>query len=108
VGNDPDARFSLANERTFLAWIRTTLALLAGAAAVDALDLRMPASAQHTIAIALALAGLSSAVQAYRGWAATERAMRVNGPLPSNRGMLVLVALLAIVAVAFIIASVTA
>lgn len=27
-GRDPDYRFSLANERTFLAWIRTALALL--------------------------------------------------------------------------------
>ena len=33
-GSEPDYRFSLANERTFLAWIRTSLALLAGAAAV--------------------------------------------------------------------------
>ena len=29
-GDDPDYRFTLANERTFLAWIRTALALLAG------------------------------------------------------------------------------
>ncbi len=35
-GQEPDPRFSLANERTFLAWIRTSLALLAGAVAVDA------------------------------------------------------------------------
>ncbi|WP_283215114.1 DUF202 domain-containing protein [Pseudofrankia sp. DC12] len=34
VGTDPDYRFSLANERTFLAWIRTALALLAGGIAV--------------------------------------------------------------------------
>lgn len=31
VGDEPDARFTFANERTFLAWIRTSLALLAGA-----------------------------------------------------------------------------
>ena len=106
VGAEPDPRFSLANERTFLAWIRTTLALLAGAAAVDALDLPMQPALQHTIAMALAAAGLLSAVQAWRGWAATERAMRVGLPLPSNRMMLVLVGLLAIVALAFLIASV--
>jgi putative membrane protein len=29
AGDEPDARFSLANERTFLAWIRTSLALSA-------------------------------------------------------------------------------
>ena len=38
-GSEPDPRFSLANERTFLAWIRTALALVAGAAAIDALPL---------------------------------------------------------------------
>lgn len=32
VGHDPDYRFSLANERTFLAWIRTALALIPVAA----------------------------------------------------------------------------
>jgi putative membrane protein len=31
---EPDFRFTLANERTFLAWIRTALALIAGGVAV--------------------------------------------------------------------------
>ncbi|HEX2247025.1 MAG TPA: DUF202 domain-containing protein, partial [Arthrobacter sp.] len=35
-GTEPDPRFTLANERTFLAWIRTSLALLAGGIAVEA------------------------------------------------------------------------
>ena len=107
VGTEPDPRFSLANERTFLAWIRTTLALLAGAAAVDALDLPMSDRAQQTIALALALAGLLSAVQSWRGWAATERAMRLDAPMPRNRATLLLGALLVVVAVAFIAASLT-
>ncbi|GAM70385.1 inner membrane protein [Vibrio sp. JCM 19236] len=44
TGEAPDYRFSLANERTYLAWIRTALALLAGAIAVDQLtpDLANP------------------------------------------------------------------
>lgn len=107
VGREPDPRFSLANERTFLAWIRTTLALLAAAAAVDALDLPMSDRAQQTIALALALAGLLSAVQSWRGWAGTERAMRLDAPMPRNRAMILLVALLVVVAVAFIAASVS-
>lgn len=82
-GDEPDPRFSLANERTFLAWIRTTLALLAGAAALDALDLPMPDSAQRLIALLLALVALMAALQAWRGWARTERAMRTGAPLPS-------------------------
>lgn len=107
VGREPDPRFSLANERTFLAWIRTTLALLAGAAAVDALDLPMSDRSQQTIALALALAGLLSAVQSWLGWAATERAMRLDAPMPRNRAMLILVALLVVVALAFIAATLT-
>ena len=34
-GEEPDYRFSLANERTFLAWIRTALAVLAGGVILD-------------------------------------------------------------------------
>ena len=34
VGEEPDYRFTLANERTFLAWIRTALALIAGGVAL--------------------------------------------------------------------------
>ena len=37
-GEDPDPRFSLANERTFLAWLRTGLALVVAGLAVEALD----------------------------------------------------------------------
>lgn len=108
VGTEPDARFTLANERTFLAWIRTTLALLAAAAAVDVLDLRMPEVLQHSLALALALAGLFAAIQGWRGWVGTERALRLDEPLPRNRAMLLLTALLVLVAIAFIAASLTA
>jgi putative membrane protein len=38
-GQEPDYRFSLANERTFLAWIRTALAILASGVALDQLVL---------------------------------------------------------------------
>ena len=38
-GTEPDARFTFANERTFLAWIRTALALLAGGVALDSIPL---------------------------------------------------------------------
>lgn len=106
VGEEPDPRFSLANERTFLAWIRTSLAMLAAGVAADALTLPMPELAQHALAITLVLAGLFCAVQAWRGWARSERAMRIGHPLPSNPTMLVLVGLLVLVAVVFIIASV--
>lgn len=95
-GDEPDPRFSLANERTFLAWIRTTLALLAGAAAVHALDLDVSDTVARGISVLLAVSGLACAVHAWFGWSRTERALRESRPLPSNSmGIVVVVAVAA-------------
>lgn len=83
VGTEPDPRFSFANERTFLAWIRTGLALLAGGAAVDALDLPMSDALQAALAGILVLLGLLCAVASWTRWARAEKAMRTGTPLPS-------------------------
>lgn len=99
VGEEPDPRFTLANERTFLAWIRTALALLAAAAAVDAFDLPLTVLVERALVLTLAIAGALSAWRAWRNWADTERAMRVGAPLPSDRTMLILPLLLLVVAV---------
>ena len=106
-GDDPDPRFSLANERTFLAWVRTALALVAGAAAIDALPLPLTDTVQDLLAAAMALAGLLTAGAAWRGWARTERAMRNGQPLPSNPAMLVVLAAVAVAAVVLGVASLT-
>ncbi|KRE61013.1 DUF202 domain-containing protein [Nostocoides sp. Soil756] len=98
-GTDPDARFSLANERTFLAWIRTGLALLAGAAALDALDLPLQDTVQGLLSALLALAGIVVAVTAFAGWMRIERALREEAPLPSNPAMPVVVVALVVVGV---------
>jgi putative membrane protein len=80
VGSDPDYRFSLANERTFLAWIRTSLALTAGGiGAVILLDDVDGATALGLFVLGLALV---TAVLAPVRWARNERAMRLNEPLP--------------------------
>ena len=77
-GDDPDYRLSLANERTFLAWIRTSLGLLAGGVAVVAV---LP-SVDHPLlrdAVGLVLLALAVALPplAYRRWSATEVALLV-------------------------------
>lgn len=82
VGSEPDARFSLANERTFLAWIRTALAFLAGGVALEALGLGIHPGFRLTASLLLLLAGLLTPVEAWLGWMRTERALRLGVPLP--------------------------
>lgn len=84
-GKDPDYRFSLANERTFLAWIRTGLALLAGGVLLDQFSTKL---ASHTVVVVLAitlsvLAALLCAMS-YVRWRANEIAMRHTRKLPGT------------------------
>ena len=83
-GGEPDARFTLANERTFLAWSRTALALLAGGVALEALGLNLHPGFRLATSIVLITAGIATPVQAWIGWMRTERALRMNTPLPSS------------------------
>lgn len=82
-GTEPDPRFTLANERTFLAWIRTSLALLAGGVAVEAfmadlfgLELR------KTVAVLLLVLAFLVGGGSFFRWLNVERSMRRNDPLP--------------------------
>jgi putative membrane protein len=86
VGTTPDYRFSLANERTFLAWIRTGLALIGGGLAVAAFvpPLRWP-HVREVISVALLTLGATVALRAVDHWARCERAMRLGQPLPPSR-----------------------
>jgi putative membrane protein len=83
AGEEPDYRFSFANERTFLAWIRTALALLAAGVAIDVIDLDMHVVAHRAIAVLLVVLGTASALLAWIRWALAERSMRRREPLPS-------------------------
>ncbi len=87
VGTQPDPRFSLANERTFLAWVRTSLALLAGGVALDAVQLDGRAGLQSALAAGLVVLGLLGAAVAWVRWAAAERAMRLRRPLPGTTAL---------------------
>ena len=84
VGTDPDPRFTLANERTFLAWIRTALALIAGGVAIDAVALPLPVWVRVATSIVLLVLGLAVPVLAWANWAATERALRLGRSLPGS------------------------
>jgi inner membrane protein YidH len=103
AGDEPDQRFSLANERTFLAWVRTSLALLAGGVALDAVDLPGSRTLKSVLAVALVLLGLGCAVASWVRWARTERAMRLHVPLPSTTVMAWFALVLVLVAAALVV-----
>lgn len=96
-GEEPDYRFSFANERTFLAWLRTGLALIAAGVAIDVVDLSMPGATERALAGALVTLGAVSAIAAWIRWAQSERAMRRGEPLPPfGLGPAITVAMVAI------------
>lgn len=82
-GTEPDPRFTLANERTFLAWIRTSLALLAGGIAIEAFtaDLFLEPVRKGLAVLLLLLGMMLSAGSAVR-WLRVEQSMRHKAPLP--------------------------
>jgi len=83
-GDEPDPRFTLANERTYLAWIRTSLALIAGGVALEALALPLDPSLRLGASILLLVLGLLVPALAWWDWGRTERAMRAAAPLPAS------------------------
>jgi putative membrane protein len=80
---EPDYRFTLANERTFLAWQRTSLGLLAAAVAIVQFvpELGVP-GARHIIGAALTVLAMMCAGLGLRRWRLVDRAMRRGLPLP--------------------------
>ncbi|MBC7302862.1 MAG: DUF202 domain-containing protein [Nocardia sp.] len=85
IDREPDYRFTLANERTFLAWIRTALALLAGGVAVDQL-FRSGVDASARTALGLTCVVLATVITlgAFTRWRSVQAAMRRDAPLPRS------------------------
>lgn len=94
VGDEPDPRFSLANERTFLAWVRTALALVAGSVALHSLAVPDPRWLRSIIVAGLAILGSLTVINGYVRWSRVEQAMRKGEPLPGlSTGLATAVAL---------------
>ncbi|MDF5752368.1 DUF202 domain-containing protein [Spongiactinospora sp. TRM90649] len=82
-GKEPDPRFTLANERTFLTWLSTSLALSAGGVAIAAVsaDSFVP-WLRTTMAVVLVALSAVAAAMAYPRWRRVQRALRSESPLP--------------------------
>ena len=82
VGREPDPLYSLANERTYLAWLRFVVTLLAGAVAIDRLLVERPRVASEIAALGLVALAFGTCGLGVRRWLVTERALRLRRPLP--------------------------
>lgn len=103
-GKAPDYRFSLANERTFLAWIRTSLGFLAAAIGLDQLapDLATPIVREITSVVLCVFAGIL-ALYAYLRWVSNEKAMRLNTDLAYSKALWLVSIFMTIVTCALIL-----
>lgn len=86
AGRTPDYRFTLANERTFLAWIRTALAFMAGAVGIEQFTPHMsPPGLKVVLEMMLLVAGAAIGFLAWRRWRSNEYAMRMEQNLSYTR-----------------------
>lgn len=94
-GEPPDARFTLANERTFLAWIRTSLGLIAAAVGLEAFAPHVvPEPVRTPLVVTLLLVAAALAGYAFVRWLSVEGAMRTRRELRGTPATLVLAALI--------------
>lgn len=84
TGTEPDPRFTFANERTYLAWLRTALALVSAGVVLDVVELPLAVAEERFIVLSLVILGLGCAVSSWARWARAERALRRREPLPSS------------------------
>ncbi|GIJ61975.1 hypothetical protein Vau01_094910 [Virgisporangium aurantiacum] len=84
MGAEPDPRFSFANERTTLAWLRTALALIAAGVSVDVFLDDLTSVLRKAVAVLLLVLGVACSIGAFVRWARNERALRDRQPLPGT------------------------
>ncbi len=100
-GTEPDPRFTFANERTFLAWSRTALALVVAGLGIVQLLPPFPrvAAGRHLLGVPLIALGAVLAVVAYYEWVRNQRALRLGKPLPRSVMPWLLAAMITLMAV---------
>ena len=83
---EPDPRVTLANARTFLAWSRTALALVAAGLGIVQLlpPFRGVPFGRHVLGIPLIVLGAVMAIAAYLDMRRNQAALRRGEPLPRS------------------------
>jgi putative membrane protein len=109
-GTEPDPRFTFANERTFLAWSRTALALVVAGLGVVQLLPPFPGVpwGRHVLGVPLIVFGAVVAVVAYGEWVKSQRALRLGQPLPRSvmpRLLAVVITVIAVIAAVVVLVS---
>ena len=109
-GAEPDPRFTFANERTFLAWSRTALALVVAGLGVVQLLPPFPGVpwGRHVLGVPLIVFGAVVAVAAYGEWVRSQRALRLGQPLPRSvmpRLLAAVITVLAVIAAVVVLVS---
>ncbi|WP_212843015.1 YidH family protein [Catellatospora sp. IY07-71] len=100
IGEEPDYRFSLANERTLLAYLRSALALMAAGVALW----QLTGTVEAALGTGLLTCGALVAVLSYPRWRAVQKALRRHEPLPTPALPLLAIAALVGTAAALLVA----
>jgi putative membrane protein len=108
--SEPDARFTFANERTFLAWTRTALAFMVAGLGVVQLLPPFPGVpwGRHVLGVPLIVIGAVIAIVSYGQWVRSQQAMRRGEPLPGSilpRVLAISIVIMAIIAVVVLLVS---
>jgi putative membrane protein len=108
--SEPDARFTFANERTFLAWTRTALAFIVAGLAIVQLLPPFPGVpwGRHALGIPLIVVGAVIAVVSYIQWTRSQQALRRGEPLPRSalpRILAITIATMAVVSAIVVLTS---
>lgn len=100
--SEPDARFTFANERTFLAWTRTALAFVVAGLGIVQLLPPFPGVpwGRHVLGVPLIVIGAVIAITSYTQWVRSQQAIRRGQPLP--RSLLPKILAIAITAMAVV------
>lgn len=100
-GKNPDPRFTLANERTFLAWVRTSMTMILGAIVLATLlsEVEELSRIVALLTVLLSISGSAVSIWAWLRWRKTELALRSGRTPEISRSLLVLAVIISLLGI---------